>query len=599
MSSARGAVLASLVIVLATTADGTASRQAVPTGVGAAVDSGAGVLVVDLASWRSIFVQRPELVNARVVPGAVLKVATLMAALDSGIVSPATRFTCRRKVTAGDRQLVCLHPDLGRPLTPAEALAHSCNDFFVTIGQRLSREALSAATSSLGLGPIAPGVPVPLAAVGLAGIETTPEQLLRAFVRLLDPAAKLRPETREVLLEGLRGSAVYGAAQGLGAAGIDALAQAGTVPMRGGPYQGLAVALAPSGAPSRGVAVVLPGGSAADAAAIAAQALNTPRTADAGGGSPISSPPPAARGASEARPAAVPQAQVSAGRPPNQPPTTAWSSASGMTLGIGRLRAGSYEVTSVPLEEYVARVVAGEAAPRSSASTLEAIAIAVRTFAVVNLARHQLDGFNLCDQTHCQVMAVATAATRQAAEATAGRVLLYRGAPAPVFYTASCGGRSELPEDVWPRASNLPFLKRHKESQCRESSAWQSQMSADDLLRALHGAGFTGAALRNVKVTRRSGSGRAAVLRIEGLLPGQITGDELRLAVGRHVGWQYLKSTAFDVKRKGSVYRFSGHGSGHGVGMCLIGATRMGAEGKTAAAILKEYFPGTTIGELQ
>ena len=42
-------------------------------------------------------------------------------------------------------------------------------------------------------------------------------------------------------------------------------------------------------------------------------------------------------------------------------------------------------------------------------------------------------------------------------------------------------------------------------------------------------------------------------------------------------------------------YRFDGRGSGHGVGMCVIGSTRLAARGQTARAILTRYFPGTTI----
>ena len=98
----------------------------------------------------------------------------------------------------------------------------------------------------------------------------------------------------------------------------------------------------------------------------------------------------------------------------------------------------------MPLETYVARVLAGEAARGSGPAALEALAITIRTFALANRGRHRADGFDLCDLTHCQVVRTATAATEQAARATAGSVLLYRGAPAQVFYTASCGGRTGI-----------------------------------------------------------------------------------------------------------------------------------------------------------
>ncbi len=268
------------------------------------------------------------------------------------------------------------------------------------------------------------------------------------------------------------------------------------------------------------------------------------------------------------------------------------------TLNIGRLRNGSYDVVEVPLEEYVARVLAGEAAARSAPAALEALAIAVRTFAVANLARHKSDSFDLCDQTHCQVMATATPVTRGAAAATSGEILTYGGQPAAIFYTACCGGQSELPSDVWPRAQDQPFLKRHTDRECGRLPEWTAEIDTPDLLRALRAAGFEGDAIRTVKVERRSDSGRAAVLKIEGLEPEEITGDELRAAIGRTLGWQLVRSTAFDVRRISDVYSFTGRGYGHGVGMCVVGAARMAADGASAAKILDEYFPGTKIAML-
>ncbi len=50
------------------------------------------------------------------------------------------------------------------------------------------------------------------------------------------------------------------------------------------------------------------------------------------------------------------------------------------------------------------------------------------------------------------------------------------------------------------------------------------------------------------------------------------------MAVGRVAGWQSIKSTAFEVDRTSTGYRFKGRGFGHGVGLCVIGAGRRAAE---------------------
>jgi peptidoglycan hydrolase-like amidase len=72
-------------------------------------------------------------------------------------------------------------------------------------------------------------------------------------------------------------------------------------------------------------------------------------------------------------------------------------------LRIGILRPGGGSlVETLPIEAYVAHVLAGEAARDSAPAALEALAITIRTFAVANRGRHRADGFDLCDQTHCQ-----------------------------------------------------------------------------------------------------------------------------------------------------------------------------------------------------
>ena len=265
-------------------------------------------------------------------------------------------------------------------------------------------------------------------------------------------------------------------------------------------------------------------------------------------------------------------------------------------LRVGVLGAdGRYAVTSMPIERYVAGVVAGEAMRSSAPAALEALAIAIRTFAVVNLGRHREDGFDLCDQTHCQVLRAATAASERAAQATAGALLLKDGGLASIYYTASCGGRSEKPSAVWPGAEDPSFLPVKDDDACQGAPVWSAELSAADLLRAFRAAGFRGARLRDMRVTDRTSSGRVASLTLAGLEPAAISGQDLRVAVGRAIGWQHLKSTAFDLRRRGDMYRFDGHGSGHGVGLCVIGSARLAAQGRSATEILTRYFPGLNL----
>lgn len=511
-------------------------------------------LVLDVASGRTLASARPDILGSPVLPGSILKIVTLLAALESRVIEPGTLLPCRRDVTVDGHRLICVHPSLGRPLTPAEALAYSCNDYMTTIAARLPRSAFDHALAQFGLPPMPASVPLASAAVGLEGSRVTPERLLHGFVRLVRGSSPLaiRDSTRRVLTDGLRGCASYGTASILAASGIRALAKTGTAPMPGGGTEGLVVAVAPAEAPSRAVLVVAPGASGSDAAALAVRWLE---------------------------PQVRATAQV------------------GLTLRVGSAKAGGgYEVSEVPLEDYVARVVAAEQAPGGPSASLEALAITARTFALANRGRHRAEGFDLCDLTHCQVVGRATNASTAASARTNGLILRDQRGPAQVFYTASCGGHSARPSEVWPGSVDASFLPSRPDPWCEALPRWTSEIPAADLERAMRAAGLRGDRLLDLVVTARTRSHRAARLEVDGFVPAEVTGETLRLAVGRTLGWNLLKSTAFDVVRTARGYRFSGTGSGHGVGLCVTGSANMAARGRSAAQILDTYFPGLTLG---
>jgi SpoIID/LytB domain protein len=279
--------------------------------------------------------------------------------------------------------------------------------------------------------------------------------------------------------------------------------------------------------------------------------------------------------------------------------TTDHAALTGDEIRVGFARpGGGYTIAVLPLETYVSRVLTGEAARDSPPAALDALAITVRSYALANRNRHRADGFDLCDQTHCQVLRAATAATDHAAERTAGRVLMHDGELASIYYTASCGGRTEIPSAVWPGAADPPYLPSKKDDACGGAPAWTAELSAADLMRALRAAGFRGNHLRQMRIAARDRSGRVARIDLEGLTPDRISGQDLRVAAGRTLGWQHIKSTAFDLQHIADGYRFTGHGSGHGVGLCVIGSVRLAAGGTSAADILQRYFPGVEIAAL-
>ena len=547
----------------------------------AADSRGISFLIVDLRSGATLASERPDIADRPILPGSVMKIAAIAAAMESGTIDERTRIVCTRSVVVDGHRLTCMHPDLHRALTPAEALTYSCDVYVATIAARLPRAAFDRALAGLGLPPSSAAASVQASALGVEGSRVAARGLMNAVARIASQTSSppWKPATLDVVRLGLKNAAHHGTAAALGAAGIDALAKTGTVDA-GGVSQGLVVGVTPSNNPTLAFALIASGGGGRDAASLIAPRLRSVSTSDAA----------ARRGRLDASASGAAANQV---RPLDAGTITPARSPKGEVIRIGVAQPkGGYVVKTMSLDEYVAGVVSAEAASASGPAALDAMAIAVRTYTLANRERHAADGFDLCDLTHCQVFRAANQASRDASVRTAGRYLSDRGVPAHIFYTASCGGFTERAPNVWRGAADPTFLPSKADPACAGESNWHDELDARDVLRARKAGGFAGDSLRGLSVSQRSASGRVAWLRVDGLSPNQVSGDNLRMLVGRTLGWQHLRSTLFEVVRTGSGFAFSGTGAGHGVGLCVLGAAARAREGSSAEDILRNYFPG-------
>jgi stage II sporulation protein D len=251
----------------------------------------------------------------------------------------------------------------------------------------------------------------------------------------------------------------------------------------------------------------------------------------------------------------------------------------------------------VPLERYVAAVVAGEGGALRSEAARQALGVAARTYAVRLRGRHSAEGFDFCDTTHCQRadLDAVTPAIEATAAATAGDLVWFQGSPAFTPYARDCGGRTEDAAEVWPDQA-APYLRSQADPYCLRAGPRPWQWSADPgkLLAALVGSGLRAPrAIDRIEIVQRTASGRARTLLLSG------AGETVRMAagsfhaaVGRELGWNTVLSERYEVR--GLV--FQGSGSGHGVGLCQRGADQLGAEGHTYREILEFYYPGTAVG---
>ncbi|MBI3299912.1 MAG: SpoIID/LytB domain-containing protein [Elusimicrobia bacterium] len=252
-------------------------------------------------------------------------------------------------------------------------------------------------------------------------------------------------------------------------------------------------------------------------------------------------------------------------------------------------------VVASPLEPYTAGVSQAEAGAGAPAEALKAQAVAARSWAAGTRPPHE---GAFCDLTHCQVFpGLGGAAGRAAAAATDGQLLRARGRIFPGHYHAACGGLLDAPGSIWPgtegRGPARADAGRDGRALCALSphARWRAAVPAARIERLARAAGWLGAAepLTDLAVAERSPARRALTLKLNGAAIGA---ERFLSAVGRALGWNVLKSAAFELRREGADFVFEGRGLGHGVGMCQAGAAALAKGGASAREILEHYYPG-------
>jgi stage II sporulation protein D len=270
-----------------------------------------------------------------------------------------------------------------------------------------------------------------------------------------------------------------------------------------------------------------------------------------------------------------------------------------------RVRRVSEGVTdSLSLDQYLVGVLAGESSVEDQPEALKAQAVASRTFAVRNLGRHAREGFDFCSTTHCQRYAPAItggkrAALNDAVLKTSGQILDdASGRPIDAYFHASCGGMTADVQSLWGITAP-PYLRGVADDYCATMPhfRWTDVVAAQRLAAGLRGdpRTDTGSRLDRIEVTRRDHTGRVELITLEGEQRKVVRGWDLKLIVGRALGWELLKSSRFEVTRRGSNFVFQGGGFGHGLGLCQEGAHVMGRRGFGYRQILSHYFPGTSV----
>ncbi|WP_238549073.1 SpoIID/LytB domain-containing protein [Acaryochloris marina] len=122
---------------------------------------------------------------------------------------------------------------------------------------------------------------------------------------------------------------------------------------------------------------------------------------------------------------------------------------------------GTYTlVNRVPTETYLRGVVPYEIGFNAPTTAIEAQTIIARTYALRNLRRFQIDGYELCADTQCQVykgIAKTDPIVDRAIKATTGQVLTHNDELVDALYSSTTGGVTAAFQEVW-EGTPRPYL---------------------------------------------------------------------------------------------------------------------------------------------
>ena len=244
------------------------------------------------------------------------------------------------------------------------------------------------------------------------------------------------------------------------------------------------------------------------------------------------------------------------------------------------------------IERYIEAVIESESGLGHSLEYYKVQAVISRTYARSNAFKHvKEEGFNLCDNTHCQAYkhkGKSNATVIQAVRETKGIVIVDDSLRLiTAAFHSNCGGQTSGSELVWNKP--LPYLKSVNDSYCagQLNSFWQKQMPLSEWLAAMKSLGANISDDTNVKCL----TGYTSSYRNYGLVCGNKT-----IPFKSIRAYFKLKSAFFNVSMlDASTVLLQGRGFGHGVGLCQEGAMRMAKSGKSYKEILTHYFTNTHI----
>lgn len=255
-------------------------------------------------------------------------------------------------------------------------------------------------------------------------------------------------------------------------------------------------------------------------------------------------------------------------------------------LSIEADSVGKKWINTLGIDDYIPGVLRGEVNGLVDEEFLKVMAIICRTYSLKNKGSHHHEGFDLCEETHCQVYEGAKDIGEvyyNAVAATSGLVVVdsnYQLIDA--VYHSNSGGVTARADYAWNNDFSYLQMQEDSFSYCGKKSEWEKEVSFDEWCRFFesHDRPHLDSMCIDSGFHRRNY-----------VIPGD---SVIRMRdIRRHFK---LRSSFFEWDRTDdSTITICGRGYGHGVGMAQEGAFEMGLQGFDFEQILHFYYKGVKL----
>lgn len=270
-------------------------------------------------------------------------------------------------------------------------------------------------------------------------------------------------------------------------------------------------------------------------------------------------------------------------------------------------RADIGQVVEMPLEQYVAGVVAAEMPVDFSLEALKAGAVAARSYALYEMEKRRSDSVahvssdyrtsqawlspsSLVERWGAKKYLLGWPKIKLAVTVTRGQVMTYQGKVIQALYHSTSGGVTANSEDYFIAA--VPYLRSVPSPWETHSPYWQTTvaLTEESVLEKLGvSQGSEEAAGQPlVEVVDSYETGRTKSVRVGSIT---LSSREVREKLG-------LRSAWFTVACEDGIVTFFLKGNGHGVGMSQYGADGLARLGYKYDAILRHYYQGAKLQKL-